>query len=63
VLSSQLQKKHFSIVQYALAAENNGLTYKKNALSWTINQNLEISSSTTTLDVNVFDYITGSSHF
>ena len=62
-LSSQLQKNQFALVQYALNAKDNKLTYSKNSLSWNINQNFEVSSSTTTLDVNVFDYITGSSHF
>lgn len=40
VLGSQLQKNQFSLVQYALKAEGNGLSYKVNTLSWTINQNL-----------------------
>jgi hypothetical protein len=62
-LSSDLQKNQFSLVQYGLQAKENKLTYSKNPLSWTINQNFEVSSSTTTLDVNVFDYITGASHF
>jgi hypothetical protein len=62
-LSSYLQKNQFSLVQYGLQANDNKLTYNKNPLSWTINQNFEVSSSTTTLDVNVFDYITGASHF
>ncbi len=62
-LSSQLQKNQFVLVQYALNAKDNKLTYNKNPLSWTINQNSEISSSSSSLDVNVFDYITSSSHF
>ena len=50
-------------MQYGLQAKDNKLAYNKNPLSWTINLNFEVSSSAKTLDVNVFDYITGASHF
>ncbi len=50
-------------MQYGLQAKDNKLSYGKNMLSWTINQNFDVASSVTSLDVNVFDYITGASHF
>lgn len=39
-LGSQLQKNQFAIVQYALKADKNGLSYNKYPYSWTMNQNL-----------------------
>lgn len=50
-------------MQYNLGAKNGGLTYSTLPLEWTINQNLQVSSATATLDVNVFDYITAASNF